>query len=488
MQGPCGRAVQSVHSGFEYAKQVISRRSLLACAAGATLPAAAGTAPPLVELAAALPIAEKIRRIETFLHERYYDDKGILYSHWNFAEERPLRASDFHPDTRGPLGVALPDWYNYENSPMIAGIFLASQCYRYEATKEPQALEMAARAFGSIDAVFKLAEGKSGDAPMLIQRAGIVDPTDRFEPMPGWISKPYGQSMTMQTSSEQNFGPMWGLYVYRPHAPAATRRRIDYMITSVATLWRQNRYTISFFGENWNLEQSMPRAQRHMPVWMWINRLAFEVSGEAVYQREFERLHALFGAMPTARETNHGMGRRKYISTEDRAFHDKEAVVADFLIDLHPPARDQYIRAMEAWWEFAGLGMRPDLFSHRYIDLDTVTGEWTPLKKSVKPRSQWTSPWIWTNAVYPVCWGEIASRRVLASAIVARRGSRLAKPAREFASLAFAKLDKEHLRYNIDPENSLDPEAAYVTNLLSGDGLAYFPAAYWYGRRHKLWA
>lgn len=434
-----------------------------------------------------MPAAEKIRRIETFVHERYYDNKGILYSHWNFAEERPMRKADFHPDTAGPLGVPMADWYNYENSPMISGIFLAAQCYRYEATRDPQALEMAARAFGSIDAIFKLAEGESGKPAPLMQRAGIVDPTDRFEARPGWISKPYGQAMTMQTSSEQNFGPMWGLYVYRPLAAPEVRQRIDYMITSVATLWRQNKYTISFFGENWNLEQSMPRAQRHMPVWMFINRLAYEVSGDAVYKREFERIHSLFGAMPTARETNHGMGRRKYISTEDRAFHDKEVVAADFLIDLHPREKEQYQRAMEAWWQFAGIGMRPDLFSHKYIELDTVTGEYTVLGKSVKPRTMWTSPWIWTNAIFPVCWGEIASRRALSSAIVARRGGPLAPKAREFAALAFAKLDKEHLRYNIDPENSLEPEAAYVTNLLSGDGLAYFPAAYWYGRLHKLW-
>ncbi len=99
-----------------------------------------------------MPAAEKIRRIETFVHGRYYDNKGILYSHWNFAEERPMRKADFHPDTAGPLGVPMADWYNYENSPMISGIFLAAQCYRYEATRDPQALEMAARAFGSIDA------------------------------------------------------------------------------------------------------------------------------------------------------------------------------------------------------------------------------------------------------------------------------------------------------------------------------------------------
>ncbi len=474
---------------MQYPDQVISRRTLIQAAPlGAWALAAPGAAAPLSALTVKMPLEERIRRIETFVHERYYDEKGILYSHWNFTEERPNRREDFHRDIVSPLGVSMSDWYNYENSPMIAGIFLASQCYRYEATREPQALEYAARAFRSIDTIFRLAESQAGKPAMLMQRAGSVDPNDRFEPRPGWICKPYAQSLTMQTSSEQNFGPMWGLYVYRQHAPADVRKRIDYIITSVATLWRHNRYTINFFGENWNLEQSMPRAQRHMPVWMWINRLAYEVSGDAAFKKEFERIHSLFGAMPTARETNYAMGRRKYLSTEDRAFHDKEVVVADFLIDLHPEAKDQYQRSMEGWWEFAKIGMRPDLFSYYYINLDTVTGEWEPVKKSLKPRSLWNSPYMMQNGTFPVCWGEIASRRVLSSAMVARRSTRLAEAAKQFAQLVFSKLDKEHLRYMIDPDNSLEPELAFLTNLLSGDGLAYMPVAYWYGRRHRLWS
>ena len=42
---------------------------------------------------------------------------------------------------------------------MNSGIFLAGQCYRYMATKDPEALEYAARAFNSIEVNYSLAEG-----------------------------------------------------------------------------------------------------------------------------------------------------------------------------------------------------------------------------------------------------------------------------------------------------------------------------------------
>lgn len=457
--------------------------------AGLSLPAlpAPAASRRLSDLDVRMPLEQRIRFIESWVHENYFDNLGLMYSHWLFDQERASTPADYDPRTRFSIGVEPHDHNNYENSPMISGIFLAAQCYRYRATKEPAALEYAARAFRSIDVNFRLSEGRAGAAAPLTQRSGHIDPNDRFETRVGWISKPYGQMMTTQTSTEQNFGPVWGMYCYRPLAPPETRRRIDFMIASIARLWREMRYTISFFGEPWSFEQSMPRAQRHMPVWAWINRIAFELTGDPQFQKEFERLHALFGAMPSALETNHGMGRRRYISTEDRAFHDKEIVTADILIDLNPAAAGQYVSSMEKWWEFAGLGMRPDFFSYYYIDLDTVTREWRPSKKTLKPRPLWDSPWMFSNGTFPVASGEYAARRVMSAAMVARRSTRLRDTAKEFARQVFAVLDKSHLRYMIDPENSLEPEIRYLANLLSGDCLAMYPAAYWYGRTHGIW-
>ncbi len=455
------------------------RRQFTAVLAASAVSRAAGR---LEHLNRSQPLEQRIRYIEDYVHNHHYDDKGILYSHINFAEERPWRKEDF-AGVPGPIGVPINDWMNYENSPMCSGIFLASQCYRYLATKDPKALESAAKAFRSIDVIFRLSEG-TGPAP-LMQRNGSIDPTDRWEAKTGWISKPYGQMMTTQSSTEQNFGPIWGLYLYRSIAPPENKQRADFIITAVADYWRENRYTINFFGENWEFEKSMPRAQRHMPVWAAINRIAFEVTGAPRFRKEYERLDALFGAMPTARETNRGMGREKYVSTEDRAFHDKEVVIADLLSDLEPSRRDRYQRAMTAWWKFSQTGMRADMFSYYFIELDTHTGEWKPLPKSVKPRPLWNSPWMFQNGTFPVAWGEVAARLAISSAMVARRDP--GSGAKVVAQKVFSLLDKEHLRYMIDPHQSLEPELRYMTNVLSADAMSYFPAGYWYGRLHGLW-
>ncbi len=432
-----------------------------------------------------MPLAERIRLIQTFVHERYYDKIGLLYSHINFEEERPHAPGELADADPNNLGIPEHDLYNYENSAMNSGMFLAGQCYRYMTTREPEALEYAAKAFRSIDVNYSLSEAAAEGPGILMQRAGSIDPNDRFVARPGWICKPYGQTLTTQTSTEQNFGPLWGLYLYRGLAPATTKARIDQMIASVADLWSQIGYKINFFGEIWEFEKSMPRAQRHMPVWAWVNRIAFEVTGEKRFRREFQRLDALFGGMPTAQQTNLGLGREKYISTEDRAFHDKEVSVASQLIDLEPQARDRYLRAMANWWKFAQIGLRDDLFSYYYIELDTLTGAWRPLPKSIKPRQQWNSPSMWQNGTFPVCWGEVAARLSLSSAMLAHRSQEHRPEANALAQRIFASLDKEQLRYMIDPENSLEKPLRYMTNLLSGDALAYYPAAYWYGKFHN---
>jgi hypothetical protein len=93
---------------------------------------------------------------------------------------------------------------------------------------------------------------------------------------------------------------------------------------------------------------------------------------------------------------------------------------------------------------------------------------------------------MWQNGTFPVCWGEVAARLAVSSMMVSRRNPEKTTEARDLARRIFSKLDRSHLRYMIDPENSLEPPMRYKLNLLSGDALAYYPTAYWYGRLHKL--
>jgi hypothetical protein len=459
----------------------MKRRAFLAGLPAAALSAQApAAARPLARLDVRMPLEERIRILQTFVHERHYSPKGLLYSHINFAEERPHRPGELAGADPNPIGVPQEDHYNFENSPMNSGIFLAGQCYRYLATREPEALAYAAKAFRSIEVNYELAAQAEA-------RNVAIDGAERATARAGWICKPYGEMLTNQTSTEQNFGPVWGMFVYRGIAPAAVRKRIDEMIVNLADLWREMGYSVNFFGERWDFERSLPRAQRHMPVWAWINRVAAEVSGQPRFRREFERLDALFGALPTPRETNLGMGRETYISTEDRTFHDKQVITGDMLIDLEPKSAARYLRGMTNWWQFAQIALREDFFTPYYIELNTVTGEFRPLPKSVKPRQRWSSPSLWANGVFPVCWSENAARLSVSSAILARRNPAVRDAALHLLKRLHARLDKTLLRYMIDPENALEPSQRFLTNLLSGDALAYYPTGYWYGRLHKLW-
>lgn len=460
---------------------------LQSAASGALLPAATPPVSTLRDLNRHMPLDERIRRIQSFVHHHYYDKAGLLYSHVNFETERPHEEADLADSDPNNLGIPPHDHWNYENSAMNSGIFLAGQCYRYLATKDPEALEYAARAFRSIDVNYRLAEQAAGEPGILMQRAGSIDPNDRWSARAGWISKPYGGMLTTQTSTEQNFGPILGLYLYRRIAPEDVRRRIDAMIVGVADLWYQIGYKINFFGETWEFEKSMPRAQRHMPVWACINRIAYEVSGEKRFLREFQRLDSLFGAMPTAQQTNFGLGRRKYISTEDRSFHDKEVIVGSILGQLEPAARERYLTAMAAWWKFAQTGFYDDSFySYYYIELDTVSGEWRPLPKSLKPRQQWNSPSMWQNGTFPVCWGENAARLSFSSILLAQASPAHAGEAKALATKIFACLDRQQLRYMKDPQGSLEKPLRHMANILSGDALAYYPTGYWCAKYHGI--
>src|SRR6185312_7853572 len=181
---------------------------------------------------------------------------------------------------------------------------------------------------------------------------------------------------------------LYGLYLYLPIAPPELRERIVQMFREVSERWRHG-YLFDYFGESWDMETSFPRAPRHMFSWSVMHRLAFAVARDPASQDEFRRLDALFGAMPTPRETALGMGFPAYLSTEDRAFHSMAVIGADLLCALEPAAAPRYLRGMRAWWDFSFIGERDDLMSYYFIKIDPLSGVWQKLPISVKPRPQW---------------------------------------------------------------------------------------------------
>jgi len=129
-----------------------------------------GDALTLRMLGPEMSVADRIGLIDRFMHERYYDPTGLIYSHINWDKERPFIADDSTMPAPEPW-----QWMSYENSPFISGIFLTAQCYRYHATRDPEALEYARQAYGSIDANYRLTEQRDSAAGGLSQKAGFID-------------------------------------------------------------------------------------------------------------------------------------------------------------------------------------------------------------------------------------------------------------------------------------------------------------------------
>ncbi|HRE83223.1 MAG TPA: hypothetical protein PLN52_19420 [Opitutaceae bacterium] len=442
-------------------------------------------AKPLDALRPTATLAERIDAIDRFVHDHYYDAAGLMRSHIKWDEERPFTAEDFKPSDSVMGGPEPHQWMSYENSPFIAGFFLAAQCYRFEATQDPLALVYARRAYEALDAIYRLNEQPAAESGPT-QKAGIIEvPTQGAAPRGGFFCKPYYGHATDHTSTEQHFGPLIGLYRYWRHAPPELKPRIREIFSAVSKRWRAG-YKINYFGETWNLEESNPRAQRHMFLWSVMHRLAFEVTQEPECLAEFRRLDALYGAIPTPRETMFGLGRPSYISTEDRQFHVQIVIGAELLADLERNARDRYLRGMRKWWEYSQTGQRDDLTAYYFIQVDTLTGEWTKLPTTIKHRAHWRSPFMIHNATLPIVWVGIRERQALTSSIVARYVPEVASVANARAHQIFTDLDKEHLKWFLDPEGVVPPPMRWMLNVLQGDALAFYSLGYWYARANDL--
>lgn len=441
---------------------------------------------PLAKLDSLPTVAERIACLDRFVHEHYYDPAGLMYSHINWQEERPFIAADFKPTDSSLMGPEPHQWMSYENSPFISGVFLAAQCYRYEATKDPVALEYAKRAFGSLDANYRLTEQHDPSTAGPNQKAGIIDSTPASRTKEnGFFCKPYYGVATDHTSTEQHFQALYGLYHYWKIAPPETRARIKQMFSEVSRRWRTN-YRINFFGEVWNLEESNPRAQRHMFCWAVIHRMAYEVTGEPECLDEFKRLDALYGAIPTPRETMFGLGRPSYISTEDRSFHVQIVMGGEILAELEPANRDRYLRGMHRWWEHSLIGQRDDLLSYYFIRINTLTGDWEKLPVSIKPRAHWRSSFMMHNATLPICWLGTRERQGISSAILIQEDPKDSAAQRARLHAIYAEVTKEHLKWFADPDGVMPSELRWMLNVLQGDSLAFHSLGYWYARAHGI--
>lgn len=443
-----------------------------------------------LRLEASDPLAHKVEVLQRFLGEHFFHPDGIMYSQWYWRgdELRPWRRSDFegqsYPNT--PEGFTPEGHNNNENSSWTSGLFLWSQCLRYQATQDPEALEYAARAFRSLDTIFRLTEAQG----------------ER-----GFLCKPYDRAASKQTSPDQYIAAMMGLWEYRRIADQATRARIDELLPAMADWWRERDYTLHFFTRDWNIFDG----GYHYPSMACLNLIAYQVSGAAIYRDEGRRLLLLAGPWPTrfdaAREEMYRNGssnwperlhgfeydpeRRPFLfrNTENRAAMWLTLAPADWLMRHDPLLSDVLKQAIGRFYHAMQLGLRPDLLSLYSIQVDLERDTWYPLRTQPTAESRATSLTNWLFEAYDseVAWGDAACRLVDMALIGYQHAREFCPGALPLARSLLQRLDSQRLMHFIDPDGQqLLPELEWMRYVLSSDVPAFTLLAYWRARVHGI--
>ncbi len=372
------------------------------------------------------------------------------YSHWRYK-----------PDG---------DWdlLNYENSITTSGLYLASQAWRYKATEDPDALEQAAKAFNSLDLIWKLgdADGRSG-----------------------WMGKPYSGRISDQTSPDQYLDACMGMYQYYPIATKPTQHHIAQMFVSFADYWRSVDYQLGYFGNKWDVK---PSKGAYNLILLMINALGYRFSGQQkVYLQEFDRLYE-YGTWQTETDLDE---RRKSGERETLAWeltiHCKFAVAAaEIILDILPDRiRPDMESTVTTWWNIWEYGMREDLFGyyHYYVNLEDDT--WHPAEKTeIKPRESWRFGCSFQAYTSKVLWLEPMNRTLYTCMSAIDHAPGIADAATVLAKRILDAVDSEHLRWIYDPDgNQLSKYDKSMDNCLSSEGPATVMLAFWRGRARGLW-
>lgn len=448
------------------------------------------TGQPLLAIDAALPVEEKVARLQHFLGEHYFHESGVMYAlwHWEGDDLRPFRREDFagQSSISAPEGLTPEGWGNQENSSWTSGLFLWSQALRYQATGEEEALAYARKAFRSLDLIFGLAEADG-------QR--------------GFLCKPYDLRLSRQTSPDQYIAAALGMWAFRPFADRATRQRIDDLLPAMADWWRERDYTLQYFTRHWPILE----VGYHYPTMACLHYLAYLTSGAARYLDECRRLIGLAGSWPTRFDADralmiergatdwptylHGAEydpeRRPYLmaSTERRAAMWMMVVSAECFL-RHDLALGQTLKqALGRYHRYMQFGLRPDLLSLYSIQLDLERDSWFPLRSLPTAESKAAALGGSLFAAYhsEVCWGDAASRIVDVSVIGYQYAREFCPGALALARALLARLDNRRLHWIIDPDGEqLLPGVRWMSQVLSSDVPAFTLLAYWRARAYGV--
>ncbi|MEN9938247.1 MAG: hypothetical protein RLZZ387_4826 [Chloroflexota bacterium] len=457
----------------------------------------------VLHIDAAMPVSRKVETLQWFLGERYFHASGMMYSHWHWGagEPRPFRDEDLASQSvpHTSAGFSPAGYISGENSPWVSGLFLLSQCLRYQVTGEEQALGYAARAFGSLDIIFRLAED-----------AG----------QPGLLCKPYDWALSYETSPDQYVATMLGLWAYRALAGREARQRIDALLPAMADWWRERDYTIAYFERRFRILDDA----YHAPTMACLNALAFQVTADRRYMEESRRLLTLAGPWATrldlerarmlaelrgelaaaqdiaTAQSNRDLGDAAYDparapfvvrNTENRAAMWMMAAAADALFQHELSLGGLLQQAVARYFDHCRFGLREDLLSHYVVQVDLERNTWYPLVRPITPeRRAWAARSglsLFVAYDSEVCWADAAARIADIAVIGHLRAPALCPGALTLARTLLARLDDRRLHWMIDLDGQqLLPELRWMGESLSSDAPVFAVLAYWRARAHGI--
>jgi len=447
----------------------------------------------MLGFAADWPLLKKIQTIDSFLGNDYFYESGIMYAMWRWKgdELRPYCDEDFAgqlPFVRP--GMTAAGQMDNENSTYTSGIFLWSQCLRYMVTREPDALEFAAKAFRSIDLVFKLTEAT---------------------PERGFLCKPYQWQASRESSPDQQYTVMMALWLYRDLCDKQTRERADVILVEIADWWMRNDYKLAFFGSaagSW----LMGNIPQYGPMFALMAHLAYRVTNDEKYLRECRRILELCGPWMLiyddirlrrrAGDTSyypwpkhlHGReydpGRRPFLMSdwETRAPMWFVAGPAEYFMQTDLVNRHLMRHVLGRIYRYMQFGLRDDLLQLYWEQVDLERDLWRPLslyytEETIK------NPlfgWHFMGYVSEVCNQDGVFRLVDACLIAHEHAYEFAPGAFSLAKRILATLDADRMRTFVDPDGQqLLPPDQYLKHTICSE-LPDISIAYWRARLNRI--
>lgn len=193
------------------------------------------------------------------------DKKNIIRTFIHVSGKRPLEAGDLpvHVPLM-PVGSDATEFICYEDAGMTTGAFLASQCLRYTATKEPEALYEAQQAFKGIQRIFDLGRSKCA----------------------GFFPKPYGGRYSEEISRDQYLFVLSGLAAYAQICDEESALNVREIAAAMADYWMKIDYNHSYFGlsSDRNLSDFMSS------LFLGIMSHSYRLGGQRRHWEEYRRL------------------------------------------------------------------------------------------------------------------------------------------------------------------------------------------------------